>query len=292
MICVFFVPGMFGSTLEYILRNYSNEYDSIDAEVLTDGSMHSYRKEFHLLNRSAIDTLLTSVTIEAIITPIYPFRDAHLPEILEKVKYRTGDNNKEILIYAPDVRAAELNLLFQYHKISTGVLQLGLDVFCSSNTHNIVNWNPSYQHWSDMQAWELREWFSLFYVQWVQEWIVSPGQTDESFYKVANTTVLENLLQIAREILSNCNLTESSGLDQFVIAWRQKQQYIVDEFNLLDCIVDSTINNIPFEWQTTNFVAESIVQQRLRAAGYEIRCDGLNIFPTDSETLYNLLEKV
>jgi hypothetical protein len=70
-----------------------------------------------------------------------------------------------------------------------------------------------------------------------------------------------------------------------------KQQYIVDEFTLLDDICNNTINNIAFSWNPINIIAESIVQQRLRALGFEIQCDGLNNFPVDSKTLYNLLER-
>ena len=214
-----------------------------------------------------------------------------LPAILEKYTEYINGASKEILVHAADTRDAELNLLFQYHKIATGTLQRGLDIFCSGNEHNITNWNANYQHWHQMSTWELREWFSLFYVAWVQEWIQSQHQVGANFCKVSNTEILENLSQTVRKIFQHCDLTESSGLDDFAVHWRSKQQYIMDEFDLLDRVVECTINNMPFSWKPVNIIAEAIVQQRLRAVGYEIRCDGLDPFPTDSRTLYNLLEK-
>ena len=54
----------------------------------------------------------------------------------------------------------------------------------------------------------------------------------------------------------------------------------------------NTVNNVLFEWNKVSIISEAIVQQRLRSLGYEIRCDGLNNFPTDSHTLGNLLEEV
>ena len=291
MIHVFFVPGMFGTTLEYVLRNYSNEYTSIDADVLPDGSMHSFWKEFHPCRQSEIKSQLKHITSNSITTPIYPFRDLKLPGILEKYTEYINGTSKEILVHAANPRDAELNMLFQYHKIATGSYQLGLDIFCSGNEHNITNWNADYKHWSQMRPWEIREWFSLFYVAWVQEWIESQHQVGANFYKVSNIEILENLPQVARKILQHCDLTESSGLDDFAMHWRSKQQYIMDEFDLLDRVVECTINNVPFSWKPVNIIAEAIVQQRLRAVGYEIRCDGLDTFPTDSRTLYNLLEK-
>ena len=291
MIHVFFVPGMFGSTLEYVLRTYSNEYTSVDAEVLPDGSMHSFGKECHAINQQDLDSKLKHLDENSITSPIYPFQTLHLPEILEKYTEYINGASKEILIHAANTRDAELNMLFQYHKIATGCLQKGLDIFCSGNKHNITNWNANYQHWHQMRPWELREWFSLFYVAWVQEWIESQHQVGADFYKVSNTEILENLSQTVRKIFQHCDLTESLGLDDFAVHWRSKQQYIMDEFDLLDRVVECTINNVPFSWNPVNIIAEAIVQQRLRAVGYEIRCDGLDTFPTDSTIFYNLLEK-
>jgi hypothetical protein len=291
MIHVFFVPGMFGSTLEYVLRNYSNEYTSVVADVLPDGSMHSFSKECHPVSQLAIDSQLKSINHDSITVPIYPFQTLHLPEILEKYTKYFNSTSREILVHAANTRDAELNMLFQYHKIATGSVQMGLDIFCSGNEHNITNWNIDYKNWNEMRPWQLREWISLFYVAWVQEWIESQHQVGANFYKVSNIEILENLPRVARDIFHHCDLTESAGLDDFAVHWRSKQQYIMDEFDLLDRVIECTINNVLFSWSPVNIIAEAIVQQRLRANGYEIRCDGLDVFPTDSITLYNLLEK-
>jgi hypothetical protein len=142
-----------------------------------------------------------------------------------------------------------------------------------------------------MQPWELREWFSLFYVPWVQEWIESQHQVPDTFLKVHNTDMLYDTKNTCRRIFKFLNLTETGDLDSFVSDWTEKQQYIVDEFNLLDQICKHTVDNTDFTWHQVNIIAEAIVQQRLRTLGYEIRCDGLNTFPTDSKTLYSKLER-
>lgn len=292
MIHIFFVPGMFASTIEYVLRCYTKEYESIDAEVLFDGSMHSYERQAHHLNISSIDEFFKSdQDSNSITAPIYPFETAHLPEILERYELYKNSNDRLILLYAPDTNSAELNMLFQYYKIATGSFNQGLKVFCDDNSHNIVNWNQDYTHWSQMQSWEWREWFSLFYVPWVQEWIQSKNQVNDNFLIIANTDFLENTERCLKDIITFCGLTETPGLVEFVQHWQSKQQYIVDEFSLLNEIVLSTVNNKLLTWPPISIVAEAIVQQRLREIGYEIRCDGLNVFPTDSQTLYNLLEK-
>jgi hypothetical protein len=288
MIHVFFVPGMFGTTIEYVLRTFSQEYDCVNGTIMPSGSMHSVRRELHMYQKDMFSELETTHP-KSITTPIYPFDTLHLPEILDNFGSYL-ENSQSILMYATDLRSAELNILFQYHKVCIGE-NLGLEIFCYKNSHNIIHWNPAYTHWKEMQPWEIREWFSLFYAEWIQEWIQSQNQVPNSFLKITNTEMLYNTEPTLIKMINHCGLTLDGDLGTFITKWQLAQQYIVDEFNLLDQIVDSTINQQEFSWQRTHVIAEAIVQQRLRAHGYEIRCDGLNTFPTDSKTLYNLLEK-
>jgi hypothetical protein len=293
MIHVFFVPGMFGSTIEYVLRSYTHELDPIVGTALcSDGSMHNFRKEAHPESVTHIDDLFNSTTPVQISTPIYPFRSGHFLDALDTYKKYFNSTDKNILVYAPDLRSAELNILFQYHKIAVGSkLQLGLDIFCYKNTHNIKNWNSAYTHWNQMQPWELREWFSLFYHPWAQEWIDSYDQAPGTFLKIKNTELLFDTKETLLSIIDFCGLTAQNNIDSFITEWQQKQYYILQEFELLDQITNSVVEKKQHQWTNLNIIAESIIQQRLRSLGYKIQCDGLNIFPTDSISLYNLLEK-
>ena len=289
MIHVFFVPGMFGSTIEYVLRSYTTEYTPVLGEIMSDGSLHSYKKEFHFIS---LDEIANSKEYQpnSITTPIYPFKEAKLDKILESYRSLLEDS-RLILVYADSLQSAELTMLFQYHKISTGTLNLGLDIFLGDESSNVVRWNPLYTSWTDMQPWELREWLSLFYVEWVQEWINSRNQVPDTFLKIKNTDMLFDTKETLLDIIKFCNLTIKGDITSFILDWQQKQDYIIREFNLLDQILTNTIEKNNFDWTDLNIIAESIIQQRLRAKGYEIRCDGLNTFPTNSITLYNLLEK-
>jgi len=291
MIHIFFVAGMFGSTIEHVLRSFTKEYKPTNAKILPDGSMHSYKKEWHPCDILAMQKFET-LQSDSITTPTYPFKDAHLPEILN-VCNELLPNSKSILLYADSLRSAEINLLFQYHKVAVHEGKLGLARFCGKNTHNIVKWNLNYKSWTDMQQWELREWFSLFYVSWVHEWSESYNQVPENFLKISNTEMLLDTTNTLLKIIDFCDLTynPSADLNNFVTEWQQKQSYIVEEFNLLDRIVENTLNKVEYKWKDLNIIAESIIQQRLRTSGYEICCDGLNAFPTNSLSLYNLLEK-
>lgn len=293
MIHVLFVPGMFGSTIEFVLRSYTQEYTPLDAQIESDGSMHSFKKQAHFLNTKSVSEFFVNCQIDAITTPIYPFNKQHLPEIMNLLDQYITPADACVLVYASSLEDAELNMLFQYHKIAFGAKgKLGLEIFCGNNVHNIINWNAEYTHWNQMQPWELREWISLFYVNWCKEWQESCHQTPSKFAKIKNTDILNNPYATFASIIQHCGLTEKPGLLEFASNWKQAQQYVVDECQLLGEIVDCSVTNQNLSWEPINIIAEAIVQQRLRSKGYEIRCDGLNTFPTDSKTLYNLLEKV
>lgn len=289
MINVFFVPGMFGSTVEYVLRNFTVEHTPVDAYICEDGSMHSFSKEAHFRNLDSIDLKLSTQDYK-ITTPIYPFKDLHLPEILDC--YKNFSSCPNILVYADSLSSAELNILFQFYKIAEGkVLNKGLDIFSDNNNRNVLQWNAAYTSWQDMKRWEWREWFSLFYVDWVSEWQISEKQVPESFLKIKNTNILFDTEETFYKIIDFCKLTPKHGIKQFANEWQRFQQYIIDEFVLIDQIINHTLKHVDFSWNTLSVVSEAIVQQKLRSLNYEIQCDGLNIFPTDAKSLYSLLIK-
>jgi len=295
MIHVFFDCGSFGSTIESVLHNYTDHSVPIDSKILDDGSMHSFLKEQHVTSVKILDDFLHQGTSNSntITTPTYPFKEFKLPTILEHFSLsQSWATDTKILIFQPDLRACELNLLFKYHKVCISYINAGLDIIIGDNQHNIVNWNQTYTHWSQMKTWELREWLSLFYTGFVQEFIDAKDQVTDDWLKLTNTDILYNTKESLLKIINHCGLTNTKDLTDFVTKWQQAQKYIVDEFNLLDQIVDCAIANQPLKWQPINIIAEAIVQQRLRAKGYEIRCDGLDIFPTDAIMFNTLLEKV
>jgi hypothetical protein len=292
MIFVFFVPGMFGSTIEALLSSFTVEYASDEASLnlTTDGSMHTFAKQAHLTSLDSIRSAHKRPV--KICTPIYPMIDAHLSDIVQELELREDDN--VLMIHANSIESAELNMLFQYYKIAKGVSNKSLGIFCVDNKQNIINWNKYYTSWKDMQLWELREWLSLFYTVWVQEWINSKDvKFSKDVFPITNTEILDNLESTFIKIVNHLNLTltNESELSEFCKKWTKAQQYIVDEYNLIEPIVQNSIDNVDFDWQELNIITESIIQQKIRLAGYEIRCYNLNKFPTNSKELNKLLEK-
>ena len=283
---------MFGSTIEFCIRNFSNEYQSkltneLESYIRADGTLHSVTKELHLTSDKMPDILKQyGSSSTAISTPIYPTQRKHFPEIINTL-YENSDfkNNKNVLLFADSVSAAELNLYFQYYKIATGShdtgLKMGLGIFFNHR-----------EDWQELDYWELREWFSIFYTNWIQEWTESYQNVQKDFLTVSNVDFLYHPKQCLERIFEHCELTfNQKDIDKFVKMWQNKQQYIINNENLCRDIIANTIEQLDFSWESTNIVQEAIIQKRLRDCGYEIKCWNLNTFPTNTEQLYNLLEK-
>lgn len=295
MINIFFVPGMFGSTVEFCLRNFTNEYTGTGGDLIAaikpDGSMHTFNKELHLVAHNEFDILaVADPASTAITTPIYPTTNKKLTDLLEIAnKNQTLYKNKNILIYAKDFYSAELNLLFQYEKIHIG---LNVDIFTLPDS-SVKHWNSDYNTYHDMNTWEQREWISLYYQDWITEWTESVTQVDSSFMTISNTELLDDLYNAIVKIVNFCNLTlNHQNLYNFSIQWKHKQNYIVEQLNTCNLIVYNIINQIDYSWDRLNFLQESIIQKKLRDFGYEIQCWNLNEFPTNTTDIYNILEKV
>jgi hypothetical protein len=287
MIHIFFVPGMFGSMLEMALRAFTNLDGTLQPRFAADGSSHTFRKQYHPL---ALQSILYDVKAK-ISTPIYPWRDSSLKSILEQFECKMPNwhQDQKVLIHASDIKWAEINLLFQYHKISIG-LGRGLDIFGGEcNNLNITNWNPQYKDFQQMARWEWREWFSIFYPVYVQEWIDSPKEVSRDFLILTNQQILESTEDTLLRLIEFCGLTRIKPIEDFIPEYQRGQTYIVKEYNRINDIIDSVTHNKSLSWESLSIVGEAILQNRFRNAGFEWYCDGLDVLPTNSMDFQNIL---
>lgn len=292
MIQIFFVPGMFGSMLEMSLRSFTDLDGTLHPSILDDGSCHSFKKQHHPLHASDVITDNASIKIT---TQIYPFKKLHLDGILKLYEQRfvQSSQNKKILVHAPDLEWAEINLLMQYYKLCDRNDPGSLEIFGGeSNQHDIQKWNTDYRHWSEMQVWQYREWFSFFYPQWVQEWIQSQELVTADFLILTNQEIIEDTVGTINKVISFCGLNLLKSVQDFANNYRQKQQYILDEYNLIKQILDCTLSKKELSWSKLNVISEAILQNKFRQRGFEWKCDGMNNLPTTSSDLSNIIYSV
>jgi hypothetical protein len=276
---------MFGTMIEYVLTTFSSQH-AAELPVKSDGSMHDFRKQWH---PNSSDKLIAWPD-SGITTPIYPFQELHLPEILERFQehYLSWNQDRKVLIYAPDLTWCEINLLFQYHKISQG-LDLGLDIFLGSDPSMIKKWEPNAESWHDLKPWQWREWFSIFYPEFVQEWIQSPQHVDDTWLCVANRDMLQDTEKSLALIADHCDVELVRPIQEFCQEYIKRQYYIIREHDTINHIFNAVISDSPMTWKPLSIVAEAILQRKFRQHGFEWQCDGLDILPCDSVQFAELL---
>lgn len=103
-------------------------------------------------------------------------------------------------------------------------------------------------------------------------------------------TRFEHCLEVIRQ---QCNLTYLKpihSLRNFHEQMLALQRYRNQDY-LCNSIVSNTLNNVYFDWQDQEVPlgSQAWVQWQLRNLGWEIQCNGLDIWPTNSVQLRNLI---
>ena len=280
MVVILFPAGAFGSTMEYALRNFSNELQSIEANILDTGSMHSYKKEFH---PTTIDDL-SQIENWAIATPVYPGHDYLDPvTTVQKITEKISAEQKLILIHFDTPEQVYRNYLFAYYKVT--------DFLDKVLKNKPLIWNSAYTCVSDMQIYELREALS-FLLDNTDNYLQIPAHARDNWLCVTPDDIVYNFKNTVITMLDYCNLTLNSlgDIDNFYLKWFEKQQYIVNEFQTIQMILKS-LQGQSCQWSSLSIMGEAIIQYILRKQGIEIACYGLNQFPTSTEELKRVMIK-
>lgn len=281
MIIVLFPSGAFGSTIEYSIRQFSNELRKVEATVTEFGSMHSYTKEFHPITFE--EFLKIKNNNYEIVTPVYPGHNYKTSsETIKELKRSINLSQKVVLVYFSNLDMAKRNQLFGFYKISNF-----LNVIMKDKQ---TAWNVSYNSYTDMQPFELREALSLFIDQQSEKLEISKV-IDKNWLCITPDDLLYNFKNTILKIIDYCGLTEnnSTSIDEFYKLWFEKQQYILNEFEIVNKVIDSITSGEYFSWEPISIMGEAIIQSRLRQHGIEIICFNLNIFPTNTIDLQKVI---
>lgn len=267
--------------LEAALRAFTDLDGTLQPVIKSDGSMHTFQKQHHPLHTGAIADVAPSTLVT---TPIYPFASAKLPDILQEYeKLPSWQKDHKILVHAADQKWAEINMLFQYHKVAVG-LGHGLSIFggnVDQGAHR--RWNAHYQSVSDMRVWERREWLSLFYPAWIAEWMQSPDHVDAAWLLLTNQQLLENTPRCLMQVAEFCGLRMTGSVHEFSQQYRSQQQYVLDEYDQIQSRLHDVLHDVDAVWtEPLCIIGEAILQQHFRAQGWEWRCDGLDNLPMNS----------
>lgn len=277
-IIIFFPVGAFGSTLEYCIRRFSLEFDTIETQIQPDGSMHSLSKEAHLLYQNDFQKIQDSA--EKIFTPVYPnLTNSTVRETIQHFK-SFYNNQKVVFITLDNEQAVEKNEFFGFYKLPNKIA-------VQSKLENIRQWNPEYKTVFDMQRWELREYVSLMYEDLIPMMTEAHSLAQKEWLSLNPQALLDNFSGTVKKIINYCNLTlnDEPGLEEFAQVWVSKQQYIIEKHNIMNHVFENTVHNKSFSWDSLDIIGEAILQYKFKKQGMFLKCFNLDVFPTSTQAL-------
>lgn len=277
-----FCPGSFGSTLEYCVRRFSNEFQEVVATVDERGSMHGYKKELH--PASIEQAVSVDPDLCQIATPVYPGINRLTPaETVIKLRNGLYKDHSTVLVHLPDLAQIQRNSLIFFYKWPQCIDTILQD--------KAQCWNPQYQSYKDMQPWELREALS-FYIDGQLDHLTVKDHAHPNWLLITPNDILYDFKNTVVNILKYFNLTPClQGIDDFYQDWFSKQTPLLNEYLLIEKIVESVTEQNDFCWSPISLIGEAILQSQLRRCNLELACDGLDVMPTNSSELASLLIK-
>jgi hypothetical protein len=145
----------------------------------------------------------------------------------------------------------------------------------------------------DVPQWIKREFLSFYLMpNWLSqiEWDQLLTWSNPKCLVITVDDLLHNIESTISKIKEFCNLKFERPVSDLLPYHQinlQKQKYL-NEDRLCAEIVHSVINGLDFNWQPLSLFSESWVQWELRNQGIEIKCYGIDNFPTNSLHLKEL----
>lgn len=281
-----FVPGSGASFIEAILRSCTNlntlpviYIDSI-LNTKKDEPVNGHRvsKQWHPGTKYDLLNPQFESSTDNIFTPIVPMLDFKGDEVLQYIK-ENYPTDKHIYL-GPSIEASSEFTVIAQQK--TGIqFETIKDSLCSSN-----NWDISYV--DQLERWELREYISLWLMQW---WLLQKQDQwktaiDLDYFCIDTLEIFTNYKKSVESIIDyiGCEITDHQLFDQLTGKWQNGQTIIFDQWNKYLRYKRSVLENTNEVVELPdNIVIEAMIQYHLREAGVELKCYGLNKFPNSQE---------
>jgi hypothetical protein len=159
-----------------------------------------------------------------------------------------------------------------------------------------------YQNWpvaagtaiQDVPNWIRREFLSIYFMpSWhgQVEWYHPATWQNPKCHMITVKDLLNNFEETLQKISLFCNIEYVRPIQDLLPFHEQnlKNQKYLHHDALCADIIQAVTNNQNLLWEPLSLLSEAWIQWQLRNLGYEIRCYGLDKFPTNSVHLHELL---
>lgn len=291
-IAIAFSGGSYGTYLEWCLTSLTSTAP-LFSPFTKSGNSHEFIG-VHLADIDGWRKFVKS-SREPLFARFHPkTRKEH--SLSENLDYVCSTTRSLIHLY-PARNRILLSLNNQLTKISTN--------WWDAQTSSDIDIFKIYQNWpiapttppSKIPPWVKREFLSFYLMPaWMDqvEWYHPDTWSHVKACVITVDDLLFNFETSLTKIQQHCGLNFVRPISDLLPYHQEnlKLQYYLQQDQLCKDIVDSTVNNVNLDWQALPLGSEVWVQWELRNRGFEIQCDGLDTFPTNSIQLKELLYSV
>lgn len=288
-----FNGGAYGTYLEWLLTTLTTDCPIIEPFRIDSGNSHNFLGN-HLINMNGWDNYISSSKAPVQFVRIHP-KTEKTESLTENLKTILKTVDRVIYLY-PDHDSILLNINNYYTKI--------WEDWWTWMFSKEINPDDIYNNWpvdpatplDQIPIWIQREFLSYYLLpSWFSqvEWFHPTSWNHDRCQIVYVKDLLDNVEQVLADIEAFTGLTFNKPIES-MLPLHKKMLYLQkyrNQDSLCANIINSIKDNTEFRWadQELPLASQSYIQWKLREMGYEIECDGLDLFPTDSVYLKSIL---
>lgn len=284
---ILYSGGTYGTFISWCLHYFSGK-DVTENPFELNGSSHKFKAPGgHLQNIEGWrDYLKTEKNFQ--FTRLHP-KTEKTDSVIKNLEEILLNVQKAIVVYH-DVSSTLLVINNKFEKIyEEGYLQHNKELF---NTH-FKNWNKS--DLERMETWELREFLSFYIFQQHHDECENEqieGYQNKKIKKINIKNLFSNFEYTIKELLiwSNLDVVRNNFDEKYQI-WIEKQKHRHKD-EIVQKIIQSTLKEEYYNWNDLelSIIDEAFIQMTFRDLHkLDLRCYNLNVFPTNTKDLKDLL---
>lgn len=299
--------GSYGTFIEWILTYLTDPTLSDTLPFQYKGNSHNFKGHFVIKNKNLAETMVFSHQ--------YKFARTHPTQL--SIDDLLNDNhtvintwwtsqsmfwiwnNRETKISIDQLRPVEVYYNKKYAPGLNELLEKTNEekfkylLLLDNNSQNTIK-EYGLKDSTELVKWQLREILSYWNWSEFDPIYFSPQGPVEKpgVYNLNIEQLRDNFKETLLSIINNLGITPVTErverLDEIHQSWLKEQVEAYKDQEIKD-FIEHTIQGTDFTISRLNFWEEAWIQQQLRNQGYEIKCDGLDNFPTSSFEMNKLI---
>ena len=326
---IYFPAGCYGTFFEWLHSYFRHESADIKTPFTSTGSSHNYIGNFYT-SPQLFDYIDSDQHVELVrihhsifdqVNSNFQVQNNNFYDIVDRdLTYLDKHFNKIVVLHPTTCT----KLWMENNIIEKCVMSLEIfetfykpygfteEFFSESFTHNahdriktvLVKYcgDNKAEHWgktsiNDLEVWELRELLSLYWEHQYRDFLTCWDQLRQKFKHIKFISLNEIKTDPVSTMLDYLTFLDIHNVDynklvSIVNQWKVLQKHQNKDQDV-SAIIDAVLNNQCFDWSNKgcSIMDESYIQRGLKDNQINLKCFGLNNFPTNTHDLTLCIEK-